>query len=272
MTSPREEWHLPVHRLGRRVLVYDRLDSTNSRAAQLAVDPANDGVAVLAEEQTAGRGQHGRDWLAAPGASVLLSLLLFPAPPLRRPSILTAWAAVAVCRTIQKLVGSAARIKWPNDILLGGRKVCGILIEQGRGTVAGIGLNVRQSEQDFHDAGLLEATSLSSQATQPLDTAAVARQLIAQLDEDFNDLLGGNLTALEASWQKHLGLVGQEVRLECLDGWHAGRLLEVGLARLLLETSPGNRLSLAPESVLHLLAAADHDANKRLNGSCDSAI
>ena len=85
MTSPREEWHLPVHRLGRRVLVYDRLDSTNRRAAQLAADPANDGVAVLAEEQTAGRGQHGRSWLAAPGASVLLSLLLFPPPPLRRP-------------------------------------------------------------------------------------------------------------------------------------------------------------------------------------------
>ena len=86
-------------------------------------------------------------WLAAPGASVLLSVLLFPPPPLRRPSILTAWAAVAVCKIIQKLVGCAARIKWPNDILLGGRKVCGILIEQGRGTVAGIGLNVRQSNR-----------------------------------------------------------------------------------------------------------------------------
>ena len=149
-----------MHRLGRRVLVYDRLDSTNSRAAQLAVDPANDGVAVLAEEQTAGRGQHGRRLAGGPGGQRAAVAAAFPARPCGGPVSLLPGPPSRLCRTIQKLVGSTARIKWPNDILLGGRKVCGILIEQGRGTVAGIGLNVRQSEQDFHDAGLLEATSL----------------------------------------------------------------------------------------------------------------
>src|SRR5271167_3642265 len=111
MNQLREEWNLAVHHLGRRVLVHDCLDSTNNRAAELAADPANDGVAILADEQTAGRGQHGRTWLAAPRASVLLSLLLFPPLPLRRPAVLTAWAAVAVCTTIQKVVGVSARIK-----------------------------------------------------------------------------------------------------------------------------------------------------------------
>src|SRR5437867_1865131 len=72
------EWHLDTRRLGRRVLVFDRVDSTNTRAADLAHDPANDGMAVLAEEQTAGRGQHGRSWWCERGTGVLLSVLLFP--------------------------------------------------------------------------------------------------------------------------------------------------------------------------------------------------
>ena len=85
MTQLREIWNLDPRLLGRRTLVFAQLDSTNNYAASLAHDPANDGVAILADEQTAGRGQHGRTWTAAPKASVLLSLLLFPPPELRRP-------------------------------------------------------------------------------------------------------------------------------------------------------------------------------------------
>jgi BirA family biotin operon repressor/biotin-[acetyl-CoA-carboxylase] ligase len=151
--TPREEWRLDTLHLGRRVLVFHRLDSTNSRAALLAEDRANTGVAVLAEAQTSGRGQHGHTWLCQPGAGVLLSLLLFPPPALRRPAILTAWAAVSVCELVFQAAGLQARIKWPNDVLVRGRKVCGILIEQARGTVVGIGLNVNQSAEDFHDGG-----------------------------------------------------------------------------------------------------------------------
>ena len=81
-------------------------------------------------EQTAGRGQYGRVWTAPAGSSVLLSVLLFPPPALRRPTLLTAWAAVSVCETIQELANLSATIKWPNDVLINGRKVCGILIEQ----------------------------------------------------------------------------------------------------------------------------------------------
>src|SRR5262249_54044911 len=78
LSQPREEWTLDTRRLGRRVLVFDRLDSTNNLAANLADDPSNDGLAILADEQTAGRGQHGRTWLAASGQSVLLSVILSP--------------------------------------------------------------------------------------------------------------------------------------------------------------------------------------------------
>ena len=128
--NPREEWQLQTQRLGRRVLVYDCLESTNTLAATLADDRANDGVVILAEEQRAGRGQQGRSWHCPAGAGVLVSVLLFPPTALRRPALLTAWAAVSVCETIRLGTGVQARIKWPNDVLLRGRKVCGILIEQ----------------------------------------------------------------------------------------------------------------------------------------------
>src|SRR3954452_17753118 len=101
-----EIWTLSTRHLGQRTLVYDQLASTNSLALELAADRANDGLAILAREQTAGRGQYGRVWHAPPESSVLLSVLLFPTPELRRPAILTAWAAVSVCELIVELTGT----------------------------------------------------------------------------------------------------------------------------------------------------------------------
>src|SRR5438046_2971142 len=85
-----------------------------------------------ARERTAGRGQYGRTWHSPPNTGIALSILLAPPPELRRPALLTAWAAVGIADAIAAVAGHDAHIKWPNDLLLGGRKVCGILIEQGR--------------------------------------------------------------------------------------------------------------------------------------------
>jgi BirA family biotin operon repressor/biotin-[acetyl-CoA-carboxylase] ligase len=280
MTPPRQEWTLDTHRLGRRVLVYDRLDSTNNRAAQLAGDPANGGIAILADEQTAGRGQHGRTWLAAPRQSLLLSILLSPPPELCRPAVLTAWAAVAVCTTIRETIGSETRIKWPNDVFLHDRKVCGILIESVSGRraggvsplfahqqganaprspcfIVGIGLNVQQNAETFAAAGLPEATSLAQFTTKPLDTYAVAADLIRQLDRDYDLLCRGDLGTLEIRWKEHLGLLGKHVVAECPDGPHRGRLIEVSFRAVELARPSESSLSLAPERVQHLWEDAE---------------
>jgi len=275
MTPPREQWSLDTRRLGRRVLVFDRLDSTNNRAAQFADDPANEGIAILADEQTAGRGQHGRTWLASPRASVLLSILLTPPPELCRPAVLTAWAAVAVCTTIGETIGCATRIKWPNDVLLHDRKVCGILIESavrrplsavrqkpqrtadsGRRTaVVGIGLNVQQSAEAFAAAGLPEATSLAQFTASPLDTHSVAAELIRQLDRDYDRLCQGDLGTLETCWKGHLGLLGKEVAAECHEGIYHGRLLELSFRAVELARPDEPPLVLAPERIQHLCEA-----------------
>jgi BirA family biotin operon repressor/biotin-[acetyl-CoA-carboxylase] ligase len=259
----RATWELDTRRLGRRVLVFARVDSTNTRALDYAGHPDGDGLALLADEQTAGRGQHGRTWSAAPRSSVLLSLLLWPPGRLARPVILTAWAAVSVCAVVREITGATPRIKWPNDVLVGGKKVCGILIEQSRqgdsaATVLGLGLNVTQSQEEFAAAGLPLATSLAASAAGPLDTDAVARRLLRELDEQYDRLLVGDLAGLEGQWQRYLGQLGKEVVLECIHGLYPGRLVELSFGAVVLERPDEPSQTLPPESVLHI-----HDVSRK---------
>jgi BirA family biotin operon repressor/biotin-[acetyl-CoA-carboxylase] ligase len=267
--TPSAEWRLPTRRLGRRVLVFDCLDSTNNYAALLACDPQNDGVAVLAREQTAGRGQHGRSWQCVPGTGVLLSVLLFPPQRLRRPALLTGWAAVSVCAAIRQRTGLDATIKWPNDVLIRGRKVCGILTESkvhrpavedddpGRASperdlavIVGIGLNVGQTAADL--AGLPEAGSLALFCERPPGCDAMAREVIEQLDLEYDRLCRGDMDTLEASWRAGLALVGEQVVIESHGGLDRGRLVVLGWDGLVLERPDGARQPFRAEVVQHV--------------------
>jgi BirA family biotin operon repressor/biotin-[acetyl-CoA-carboxylase] ligase len=257
---PHDVWELATRQLGRRVLVFPRLESSNTLALSLATDPALHGVVLLAGEQAAGRGQYGRSWQAPPHSSVLMSLLLFPPPALRRPALLVAWAAVSVCELVRAMTGLPARIKWPNDVLVGDKKVCGILIEQRNSgdralplaTVVGVGLNVTQPAEAFAAAGLPDAASLFSASGKLLDVAEVACQLIAQLDEEHDRLLQGDFATLEARWRERLGLLGRQVCIEGVNQVVRGRLLDVTLDGLALELANGEATRLAPEVVRHI--------------------
>jgi BirA family transcriptional regulator, biotin operon repressor / biotin---[acetyl-CoA-carboxylase] ligase len=243
-------WHRPARHVGRRVLVYDAVDSTNNIAAELAHDSANAGTAVLAGEQTAGRGQFGRSWQSPPGLGVWLSVVLAPPPDLRRPVLLTAWAAVAVADTAREFTGHPTRIKWPNDVLLADRKVCGILIEQTQGMVVGIGLNVNQTAEQFAAAGLPGATSLAAASGQNYDRDAVARLLLDHLDAGYEVLLHGDMTLLETSWREQLDLTGEMVSVELADGTvHRGRLRVLSFAGLAVDRPGGGVSRFTPEAV-----------------------
>jgi BirA family biotin operon repressor/biotin-[acetyl-CoA-carboxylase] ligase len=257
---PHEVWELATRQLGRRVLVFPRLDSSNTLALSLATDPAQHGVVLLADEQSAGRGQYGRSWQAPPRSSVLMSLLLFPPPALRRPALLVAWAAVSVCEVVRAVTGLQARIKWPNDVFVGDKKVCGILIEQRNSgdrdlplaTVVGVGLNVTQPAEAFMAANLPDAGSLLSTSDMVHDVEEIAGRLIVQLDTEYDRLLQGDFATLEACWQERLGLLGREVVVDgATQVWH-GRLLGVTLAGLELELADGALVRLAPEVVRHI--------------------
>src|SRR5262249_32746814 len=163
-------------------------DSTNTRAATLAAsDECGDGDVLIADQQSAGRGQYGRVWQSRVGSSLLMSVVLRPLVELRRPVILTAWAAVSVAEAVLALTGAQARTRWPNDLLVRGKKVCGILIEQsgsnagGITTVVGIGLNLTQTTDEFADANLPDATSLGIVSGASIDARTAAGVVIRKL-------------------------------------------------------------------------------------------
>lgn len=243
--------------IGRRVEVLAEVGSTNDRAAELAADPANAGVVVIAERQTAGRGRDGSAWLCPPGAGVLMSVVLFPLDDLNRPAVLTAWAAVSVAEVVRRSAGVQARIKWPNDLLVRGKKVCGILIEQRRGaTVVGIGLNANQTAADFAAAGLFGAASLAQFTGRRFDTRDLANELIAQLDAEYSQLLAGELAALESCWAWRVGLLGRAVELTATDGRSIlGRLFEMTFETIAIQTAAGSEIRLAPESTRSITQA-----------------
>jgi BirA family biotin operon repressor/biotin-[acetyl-CoA-carboxylase] ligase len=191
-----------------------------------------------------------------PRSSVLLSVLLFPPGEVCRPVVLTSWAAVAVCELVRRVTGIQPRIKWPNDVLVRDKKVCGILIEQSQqgavlATVAGIGLNVAQTEEELAAAGLPLATSLRALGASQRDTYLVARELLAQLDEEYDRLCQGEWGTLEVRWKACLGLLGKDVMAEQAGGVRRGRLLEVTFAAIVLDQG-GGPLVLAPETIQHL--------------------
>jgi BirA family biotin operon repressor/biotin-[acetyl-CoA-carboxylase] ligase len=256
--------------IGRRVLRFRRVASTNSIAARCA-DPADDGLVIVADEQTAGRGKPGRQWFAPPGTGLLVSVVLFPPPALRRPVILTVMSAVAVCETVSEHTRWHSVIKWPNDVLVAGKKVCGILIEQGpANTVIGIGLNVTTSPEAFADAGLEQAGSLAMFTSDGLDREAVLHTLLTRLDIAYRDLLNGRPNEIEACWRWHCGLLGQPVRVRSGEEDMTGRLLDVSFAAVLVESPDGTRRAFEPEAVAELMPFRHHTATPPSRPPADS--
>ena len=169
---------------------------------------------------------------------------------------MTAWAAVAVAEAVRELTGVQARIKWPNDLLVRGKKVCGILIEQGHGVVAGVGLNLAQTADDFAAAGLPDATSLAVAAGTAPDVGAAADAVIRRLDAEYDRLLAGELVPLEADWKWRVGLLGRAVIAELADGTTAaGRLRELSFDGVELDAGGLAPRVLRPELVRQLRPA-----------------
>ena len=193
--------------LGREVLVFEETDSTNDLAARAGEDGLAEGVVIFAESQRAGRGTSGRRWVSPPRQNLLFSVLLKPEDvPVARWPELTFCAALAVAETAEQVTGQTARIKWPNDVLLGGRKIAGILLETyQRGktgfVVVGIGLNVLQHEADFAPEIRERAGSLVMAA--PVDAAPRREDVAAAVLMRLGELHG--------AWRNNFA----EIMMEC---------------------------------------------------------
>jgi len=209
--------HLKTKRIGQKVLVYDSTSSTNDIASEYAKNIENDGLVVFAEEQIAGRGRTGNKWLTAKADSILCSVLLteseIPA------ELLSLTCAVATAETIGKTGNDHAKIKWPNDIILNGKKVAGILLEStcnngGVAFILGIGINCHQIKDAFTPELKQTATSIDIESGTTCDRTIVARRMLTSLEHWINTAQKNSKKVIK-KWQKLSILLGQRITLIC---------------------------------------------------------
>ncbi len=211
---------LTTRLIGRNLELYETIDSTNTHAVALARAGAPEGTLVLAEEQTAGRGRMGRRWHAPRYSSLLLSLLLRPPLLPRQAQRATMIVSLAAMRAIAQVSGLRAQVKWPNDVVLGGKKVGGILTELGgRGeqldyAVVGLGLNVNLNVSGLPDL-MYPATSLSTEAGRPISRLELLLALLQEIEAYYGRLLEG--WSPHEEWREHLATLGQFVQVGTAD-------------------------------------------------------
>jgi BirA family transcriptional regulator, biotin operon repressor / biotin---[acetyl-CoA-carboxylase] ligase len=203
-------------RFARAVRWYAQVGSTNDEARRLAREGAPEGLLVLADRQTAGRGRSGRTWISAPGAGLAMSVLLRPALPAGETSRLSMLAGISICEGIERACGLPSGLKWPNDVLVNGAKAGGILFETALAgdqvdyAVLGIGINVAEAPPP--EAVEFPATSLQAEAGRAVGRVPVLRAILEQLEARYDRLLTlEGREQLYDEWQERLLWKGERV-------------------------------------------------------------
>jgi len=196
--------------MGRRVHWLESTASTNDVAARLAESGAEEGTTVVAESQTAGRGRHGHVWFSPPGAGLYLSVIVRPGTGLdsdQNPAnLLTLASGVAIAEAVRAVTGLPAEIKWPNDVLIGRRKLAGILAEAAMQAgipefvIIGVGLNLQSAAYPPQLAP--HVTSIEAETTRPADRALVLAEILAALGERFADLRARRFDVILSAWRR----------------------------------------------------------------------
>ena len=248
--------------LWRAVEVVGRTASTNADVLARALGGEPEGVVLVAEEQSAGRGRMGRTWVAPPRAALTFSLLVRPTavPPARR-GWLPLLAGVAVASAVTAVTGVQTQLKWPNDVLAGPAKLAGILAESaGDAVVVGVGLNVstRPEELPPPGPGALAGTSLRLAGARATDREPLLTAILADFErwyQAWRQAAGDpDQSGLRAGYLELSGTVGRRVRAE-LPGGQPLSGLAVGVdpdGRLLVRASPDAELPVAAGDVVHL--------------------
>ena len=203
----------------------EEIDSTNSYLKREALAGAPHGTAAVANFQSAGRGRMTRSFQSPPGRGVYLSILLRPQLPASELMGVTGMTAVAVCNAVERSAGVRPGIKWTNDLVLNGKKLCGILTEMALESetglaqylVIGAGVNVSHTPEDFGPEVARMATSLAQEGY-PVSRAELAAAMIEELN-NLSDALGGDITPWVDAYRRDCVNLGRQVRLL----WHDGQ-------------------------------------------------
>ena len=232
--------------VGSRIISLDEADSTNLQACRLGDEGADDGLVVIADRQSSGKGRMGRQWESPGGVNLYASILLRPPVlPFEAPK-LTFLSAVAVCRAIKNCTGLQPTVKWPNDILLNGAKVAGLLNEMSSETdqvhyvVLGIGVNLNMRAEQFPADLRYPATSLAIASGKAVSRLAFTRSLLEELDALYQLYLEEGSAPVFTAWSELCELTGKRVQVDCNNLLIEGTMVGLGDdGALLVRTSAG---------------------------------
>ncbi len=244
---------LKIRVVGKELILLSEVVSTNTIAQEMAMRGAPEGTVVIAETQTSGKGRLGRKWIS-PKGNLYLSVILRPDIAMHKAPLITLMGAVAVVSTIRQQCMLESRIKWPNDVLLGGRKVCGLLSEMSaeqdriRYLVLGIGVNVNMELRALPADVEAISTTLAKEAEKKIDRTLLLRHLLRELDRWYALFLANEQDVLK-EWMSLNMTVGSRVQVS-----GAGRVIE-GLAQQI--DSEGRLIIRQDDGLIQAVAAGD---------------
>jgi BirA family biotin operon repressor/biotin-[acetyl-CoA-carboxylase] ligase len=206
------------------IYTYDQVDSTNIIGKKFAAEGKEEGTFIIAEEQTKGKGRMGRDWVSPYGKGIWLSFILRPEIIPLRASEITFVIAVGIMEGIKKHINKEVKIKWPNDILLDGKKIVGILteisaeMERINYIVAGIGINANQDIEDFPEDIRVKATSLRLNTGKYINRNELLRELIEEMERIYFIYKNEGFKKILEFWKENNATLGRRVKAITFDG------------------------------------------------------
>jgi BirA family biotin operon repressor/biotin-[acetyl-CoA-carboxylase] ligase len=234
--------------MGKTIHHFHTLDSTNSKAYQLALDGAEEGEVVISESQEKGRGRLGRQWFSPPFLNLYLSVILRPKIPPHQASLITLMAAVATADATQKFSGLFPLIKWPNDILLRDRKIAGLLneihseMDRIHFVILGIGVNLNLDERMFSKEIRAGATSLKIEMGQAISRKIFLQTLLQELEKWYTIFMKEGSAHILKAWRDRAHIKGRRVKVTSFGKALTGVAVDIDSdGALILETMGGKR-------------------------------
>lgn len=215
---------LPLKTFGETLYIFDELASTNAFAMERAKDQALSGTVVLADRQTAGRGRLDRSWFSPGKSNIYGSLLLVPETTIQYLGWIPLMAGVAIAQALEQQTGIRVDLKWPNDLLIGGRKLAGVLCDSFRNpahqtcVVIGFGINVNLSQSEFPLELQSSATSLQIQCHCAVDREELIIKVITSLEKNWENLRSNGPQSYLVEYKHWCVTIGQTIQVQFPDG------------------------------------------------------
>jgi len=241
----------------KRIVSYRTLGSTNDVAKQLADSGAPEGTLIVAEEQTKGRGRLGRSWHSPPKCGLYFTLILRPPIPPAKAPALSICAALAVIDSLRELFGIQVFTKWPNDVLINRKKVCGILTElvtRGNGVdsvIVGVGMNVNNKREDFPKDLRKTATSLAIELGEEVSRLEVLKRFLLEFERDYLLFSNSGLAPFRNHYRECSAVLGRSVKIRCGDKLLSGIAEDIDEEGSLILKKGRRRLFLPGGEITH---------------------